>query len=226
MLGFGATGQFAIGQASAGGTAETVTMDKWFQALSEPVRFRLGLQAAEQQFFIPSPFPVVSFSWFQELSKPPVLTLPGLRPSQQQFFALDPLPRVSFSWFEGLSEPARFKPGLAAALQQFYAADTTVIPTTKLMEWFAPLSEPVRFKPGLLAALQQFLAHPPQLRPTPNISGVLAAVETKDVFLAGGTVFNRVISGEIGVTEQKFTGAQIGISVPVIAGSRVAITIL
>lgn len=226
MLGHGATGQFAIGQAGAG-AAETITVDKWYEPLSIPVRFLPGLLASQKQFAaLPGPVPFVSFGWFQALSQPPVLTKPGLLPSQQQFTALNPLPRVSFSWFEALSEPPRFRPGLPAALQQFFTTDLSVIPLHELMEWFVALSEPPRFRPGLLPALQQFYAAPPQLRPNANITGVLAAIETKDTMLSGGRVFNAVISGEVGIIEQAFTGAQIGVSVPVIVRGRVAITIV
>ncbi len=194
------------------------------QALSEPPRFPPGLLAGLQQAPFPDPLPFVSFGWFEELSKPPVLTKPGLQASEQQFFTLNPLPRVSFAWFEGLSEPVRFKPGLLAALQQFYANDPTVIPTTKLMTWFEGLSEPPRFPPGLLAALQQFLAHPPQLRPTPNITGILNALETKDTMLAGASAFNRVTAAEVGIVATMSPAAQIGVAVPIaITSAKISI---
>lgn len=282
MLGFGATGQFAIGEVGITGTgAETITPDKWYQALSEPVRFKPGVKASAQQFtaFFPNPLvsfgwfeglsepvrfkpglsarlqqalafypqPFVSFGWFAELSKPQSLTKRGLLPGQQQFLALQPapspfvatgwfsplsepvrlkpglrsslqqsftfnaLPFVSFGWFGALSEPVRLKPGLKASLQQFFTTDTTVIPTSKLIQWFAALSEPVRFKPGLRAPLQQFMAWPPQLRPTATTTAVLDATETKDTFLGAAQSWNRVISGEIGVIEKSFTGAEIGV---------------
>jgi hypothetical protein len=214
MLGFGAIGQFAIGQVGAAAGAETITPDKWFAALSEPVRFRPGLAAGRQQFSaLADPYPFVSFSWFTELSKPASLTRPGLPPSQQQFTALYPMPSpfVATGWFAPLSEPVRSKPALPPALLPFFSADTAVIPVSKLSPWFAPLSEPVRSRPGLAAARQQFLAAPTQLRPNPTITGVMSALETKDVFLGGARFWDRVISGEIGVIEQNFTGAEIGV---------------
>jgi hypothetical protein len=66
VLGFGPTGQFAIGQVPTGGTAEAITPDKWFVALSEPVRFLSGLRASQQQFsaFYPTPSPFVATGWF------------------------------------------------------------------------------------------------------------------------------------------------------------------
>lgn len=228
MLGHGAIGQFAIGQAQTGEAAETITVSKWFEPLSSPVRFLPGLRASAQQFIaLPGPYPFVPFAWFQELSKPAVLTKPGLRPALQQAFTLNALPQVSFAWYEGLSEPPRFKPGLRPALQQFFTTDTSVIPLHELIEWFQALSTPVRFRPMLLQALQQAFTGPSQLRPNPTTFGVLSGIETKDIFLAGAVDFNRVISGEVGVIEASFTGAQIGVSkVPAITSARVSISII
>jgi hypothetical protein len=129
MLGHGATGQFAIGQAAAT-AGEIITVDKWYQALSQPARSLPRSPAATAQFSIAPPFPpVVPFSWFAPLSEPPVKTLQGLRPSQQQFAAFNPLPRVSFSWFAPLSEPPRKLPPLDAAKHQFLAAPSRLLPT-------------------------------------------------------------------------------------------------
>jgi hypothetical protein len=54
----------------------------------------------------------------------------------------------------------------------------------------------------------------------------MTALETKDTFLGGGSIFNRVISGEIGILGPAPPSAQIGVTAPVIYGARVAITIL
>lgn len=183
----------------------------WFGNLSDPVRQKIGLPAREQQFFTTDPKPVVSFSWFNELSKPSTLQKRGLLPGLQQTFAFSPLPLVSFGWFGSLSEPRRFRRGLGAPLQQFFATDPEVIPTSKLIQWFANLSEPVRFKPGLRASLQQALAWPPRLLPTPNISGTMSALETKDTFLAGAAVFNPPASAEIGIVVNVAFGTEIGV---------------
>jgi hypothetical protein len=120
MFGFGAIGQFAIGE--VGFPGETVTVDKWFQALSEPVRFPRGLKAAQQPFFFFDPQPFVPFSWFEALSEPP--RFPRRLPaSEQQFQAYSPNPLtiIPFNWFEALSEPPRFPVGLKASLKQFLA---------------------------------------------------------------------------------------------------------
>ncbi len=247
MLGLGAIGQFAIGEQSlTTATAEVITVDKWFQPLSEPPRFKPGLKAGSQQalayvsnpltvtpfaWFMPlsepprfrrfapsrqqiginDPLPFVSFSWFQPLSDPPVRVKSALRAGLQQVLAFDPVPFVSFGWFAQLSEPPRKKRSLAVQ-QVPFTTDSQVIPTTMLMPWFAPLSEPPRFKPGLRAGLQQVLAWPPRVLPTPTVTGVMSANETPDDFLGGLQAFNRVISGEIGVIVNNFTGAQIGVS--------------
>jgi hypothetical protein len=168
----------------------------------------------------------MTFDWYVPLTEP-VRQKQGLRASQQQFLAYspDPLTIIPFSWFAALSEPPRFKPGLKPALQQFAAFDPKPFVS---FSWMEPLSEPVRFKPGLRASQQQFLAQPAQLRPNPNITGQLAAFDKNhDVFLGGAQEWNRVASGEIGVIEASFTGAQIGVAkVPAITSARVSISIL
>ncbi len=184
MLGFGATGEFAIGQVATG-TAENITPDKWFELLSEPPRFLPGLRAGQQQFTAFNPEPFVSFGWPEPLSEP-VRFPPALLAGLQQFLAFDPQPFVSFGWFEELSIPAvRTKPGLYPPLQQFFAADTTVIPTSKLIEWFQALSEPPRFPRALPAGEQQFTA----LNPLPRVSfawfeGLSEPVRFKPALLA------------------------------------------
>lgn len=183
----------------------------YFEGLSEPVRKKPGTRAERQQVAAFFPTPVVSFGWFEELSKPRKLSRPTFHPHGQQWLAFEPLPRVSFGWFETLSEPKRFKKGLRTDLQQFFTADTDVIPISKLIQWFANLSEPVRIKPGLKASLQQFLASPSRLIPTPASFGILDALETKDTFLAGAMLWNRPTDAEIGVINTTPQPAEIGL---------------
>lgn len=228
MLGLGATGQFAIGEVDAG-TAETILADKWYQELSMPVRTRPGLRPGQQQFgSLPDPFPFVSFGWFQELPIPPVRTRQGLRPGQQQFAAADtaviPVSRM-VPWFVPLSEPVRFRPGLRPGQQQFGAADPSVIPIGRMIPWFVPLGEPVRTRPGLAASRQQFLAAPSQLRPTPQVTGVLDALETKDTLQGSATTFNPAASAEIGVANPVFFAAEIGVSVQGASGTIASVAI-
>ena len=198
----------------------------WFDALSEPVRQKPRSPAALSPFafFQPAPSPFVPTGWFEALSEP-VRFKPGLKPGLQQFLAYqaNPTTVTPFAWFAGLSEPVRKKPGLLPALQKFFTTDTSVIPLQELMEWFQALSEPVRFKQGLAARLQQFLAAPSQLRPTPTTTAVLNALETKDTFLAGVSVWNRVETAEIGTSEFKTPSAEIGAGVTTVAGARISV---
>lgn len=216
MLGFGATGQFAIGQVgTVTGGAENITPDKWFQPLSIPVRFRPGLRAAQQQFAaLPDAFPFVPFAWYEDLAKPSIVARPALRTGEIPFFTFQPMPSpfVATGWFEALAEPVRFRRGLRPSQQPFFASDTTPIPVSKLVPWFQALAEPVRFRQGLAAARQQFLAEPSRLLPTPTSFGVLNALETKDVFTGSARMWIRVVSAEVGVIESNFTGAEIGVS--------------
>lgn len=228
MLGFGATGEFAIGQVGAAAGAEVITPDKWLMALSEPVRFKNGVRASQQQFAaFPSPFPFVSFGWYAELSKPARPTRPSLNASEVPFFFFQPMPSpfVATGWFEPLAEPVRQRRGLPMSLYQFYAADPTVIPTTKVMPWFSSLSEPVRFKVGLRPSLQQFYAAPPRILPNPNLFGVLSALETKDTFLGGAVLFNRPTDAEIGVVNTTPQPAEIGISAAAPAAGVITVRI-
>jgi hypothetical protein len=154
MLGFGATGQFAIGE--VGVSTETVSVDKWYVQLSEPVRFRLGLKPAAQQFAaLSDPFPFVPFSWFNELVIPAIRTRPGLRPGAQQFIALQPAPSpfVATGWFEALSEPARFRQGLRPPWQQFAAAPTQLRPNPAISAALNALET----KDVFLGALLEFI---------------------------------------------------------------------
>lgn len=147
------------------------------------------------------------FSWFAPLSEP-VRVRPGLAPAQQQFSAFNPQPFVPFSWFEPLAEPVRKLPALNAAQVPF----TTFNPQPFVPhDWYVPLSEPVRKRQGLDAARQQFLAAPSRLLPNPNVTGTLSAVESGDLFTGGGREWNRVVSGETGIIEQRFTGAETGV---------------
>jgi hypothetical protein len=152
---------------------------------------------------------IVAWGWFTPLSDP-VRTRPASHRGAHQTLAFHPNPVVPFGWFEGLAEPVRVKPGLRPELQQFFAADTDVIPVSRTF-WFQPLSEPVRIKPGLKASLQQFLAAPSRLIPTPATSGVLDALETKDTFLAGAMLWNRATDAEIGVINTTPQPAEIAV---------------
>jgi len=213
MLGLGALGQFPLGGGPTGLVSPTDI--NWFAPLSIPVRFKRAPRAAvavNNQTIAFNPVPVVSFGWFGAMSEPTRRRKFGLPGYEQQFIALNPRPFVSFGWFEELSKPPTLaKRGLRPSLQQFFTTDTAVTPITKLIAWFDWLSDPVRTKPGLKASLQQFLAAPPRLLPTPAISGILDALETKDTFLAGAMIWNRATDAEIGVINTTPQPAEIGL---------------
>ena len=139
---------------------ETVTVDKWFGWLSDPVRQKPGLGVALQQSFTTDAEPQVAFSWFGWLSDP-VRVKVGLQASQQAFFTIDTEPTVSFSWSDGLSEPVRVR--LFQAAQQQPLAWSSFTPAAQDIRWFTSLSEPVRVR-YLHASQQQ--AFQPDTKPT------------------------------------------------------------
>jgi hypothetical protein len=166
----------------------------------------------------------VSMSWFAPLSEP-VRIKRGLRPSLQQPSAFNPRPFVPFGWFRELSKPPILaRRGLRPGEQQPFAFEP---PPRVSFAWFSPLSEPARTKRGLNAARQQFLAAPSRLLPTPGVSGVLDATETKDSMLTAATVFNQPISGELGVQVLDKPPGEVGVAkaAPAVSG-RLSIRIL
>lgn len=241
MLGLGTIGQFTVGQVGTG-TAEIISVDKWFVSLSEPKRFRAGLGSPSQQFtaYTPNPTTVTPFSWFAPLSELVVKNKIGLRTGSQQTIAFQH-PFVSFSWMQGLSEPKRFKSRLIEGRQQFLV--DTLFPTI-LIDWFAWLSEPVRIKRGLKKELQPILARA-EFVPI-NYSAQLRATEQRDFFLGVLYQFNIPVSayvdiiendprhlGNVGIIENRARAAIVSINEPQaipatgtpvsVAGARVAI---
>lgn len=228
LLGFDALGKLALTQLPGGASAPAILEDSWHQPWSQPVRMKDGLRPGNQLTLAFSPNPVVSFGWFEELSKPPVLTKPALPSRAQQFFAYqaNPTTVTPFAWYANFSEPVRKKPGTQAARQQFFTTDTAVIPLSRLAEWVTALSEPVRLKIGLKPGLQQFYTGPPRLLPTSTIFGTLSALETKDIFLAGVAVFNPPASAEIGIVDTGFPLTEIGVAMPTVASVSISIQII
>lgn len=186
MLGHGATGQFAIGEVGTT-TAEIITPDKWYVALSEPVRFKRGLEARYQAFAAFHPNPIIDISWFANLSEP-VRQKKGLRAQLHPFETKANItPLVSFGWMSALSEPKRFKRGIRPDLQQFTAYvpnQTTITP----FSWFSSLSEPKRFKRGLRPDEMMFLGRG-EFVPI-SYTAILDAIEQGDFFLGVLSQFN------------------------------------
>lgn len=136
---------------------ETITLDKWFAPLSEPVRSKPALRTGSQLTTVTDTDPIVSFSWFASLNEPK-RNKPALLPASQQFFWISTDPVVSFGWHNWFNEPVRVKASLRFGNQQFFGTDTDPIVS---FSWFANLGEPVRLKPGLRAGQQQDLSIAP-----------------------------------------------------------------
>jgi hypothetical protein len=101
----------------------------YYTWLTEPVRFKKGLEIRYRQFFTADTKPIVSFGYYGWLTEP-VRFKKGLRADEQQAFVGPPaypnLP-TTIPWFAPLTEPVRHKKGLWARLQQFFAIDTKPI---------------------------------------------------------------------------------------------------
>ncbi len=135
-------------------TPADTTDIKWFAWLSEPVRVRAALSAAQQPVFTAGTQPVVSFGWFEPFSEP-VRVKPGLRPEGQSVFAIGTQPTVSFGWIYPWSEPVKTRVFQVAQQQALAWSTFTPAAATTDIRWFAPLSEPVRLKPALLTSEQR-----------------------------------------------------------------------
>lgn len=145
--------------------AEAVTVDRFGQPLSIPVRIsRLAPAAQPATFFTPAaPFnEAVSLDkWLRPLSEP-VRVRPALLVGDQQAFAFvkaDPFSEASDAgkWYRPLGEPVvKAKPGLRTGQQQsFIFAQPEDVTVGK---WLQPLSEPRRSRPSLLTGDQQHTA--------------------------------------------------------------------
>ncbi len=118
LLGFDAIGHLALGQIPP----VAVTFG-WYASLVDPVKLpidpkrAIAIAASGQDQF--NPLPLVSFSWFAELSKPQRLDRPRLPAGEQQFISWTPS-QISMSWFKELEEPPRFPKRLAAPFNPFH----------------------------------------------------------------------------------------------------------
>jgi hypothetical protein len=139
-------------------TAETITVDKWYAPLRDPVRIKAGLPASEQQNpafvqLIPNPSTLLE-GWQYPWSEP--VRTRYLAAAQQQFLAWQFIvigeTITEDKWHFAWSEPVRTKPRLPEAEQQFLALYAKPIVSFGFYGW---LSEPVKQKPGLRTELQQ-----------------------------------------------------------------------
>lgn len=185
---------------------EIVTLDKWYIALAEPVRQKRGLQAGSQHFFSVNFSPIVSFSWYQDLSVPPKIKV-SLGTAQQQYLAFvkaAPFGEtvLESEWHQPWSVPVRRLPPLRVA------PETAMVPFTLpyaivSFGWNSPQTQlPPQRLPGLDARYQQAFTAPLVPLTTINITGILAAIETRDRALFGGIVYNAPFAALVGIIEQ------------------------
>lgn len=111
--------------------SEVISPDKWFQMLSEPVRFR-AFKASLQQAYIGWANPEVSFSWAWIEQPGPVRLKPGLRAPYHPYEAIDPswIPRAEayMAWYDWFSDPVRLPVGLKAWRQPYYFGPERTLP--------------------------------------------------------------------------------------------------
>jgi hypothetical protein len=173
---------------------ETITLDKWYAAWREPVRFKVSLPVTEQQYIAlvkATPFEVVTQD----------------------------------KWYRPLSEPVRIKPPLRTAPEMAMVPFATPYITVNY-GWHSPKTElPPRAKPGLLTAHQTAYTAPFITTLTPNITGILAAIEGKDSLLFSGISFNVPAEAEVGLIELGLMPL-VSIAMPTITDARVAIQII
>lgn len=100
MPSFGAVGRFPIGVVtSGGGQTEIITVDKWFDWLSEPVRLPLRLRTGAEPFlaFEPAPSPFVASGWYNWLTEPVRVKVALAAALQQALIETAPQPVTLFT---------------------------------------------------------------------------------------------------------------------------------
>ncbi len=213
--------------------AEAVLESKWHQPWSEPVRVKPGLRTGAQQVFTTSPvvvFETVTLDkWYFAWTNPPKAKT-SVSTANQQFIAFvkaAPFPEATFEskWHYAWSEPVRVKPGLWAAhqvAQDYWNPDTPPTPIVTTIGWFSPLAELPRPKPGLATQYQWSFTAPARVLPTPNITGILNAIETADVAQFGGIIFNPPFGALVGIIEDAVPNTP---SSPVVSLASVSVSI-
>lgn len=169
MLGFGALGQFALGEVDEGVT-ETVQYGKWVTLWGEPVRFPNRLHASLNPFesFQIASFPeaVTESRWHQPWSEPKQVRADAqrreFRAELQQTLAFvdwSTSNDIEAEWHQPWSEPKRFPKRIQPGLEQFLAYQPTPIID---IGWFGPFGEPKRFQRGSAVYEQPFYSAEPE----------------------------------------------------------------
>ncbi len=125
--------------------AETVSVDRWNVALSEPIRqTRRPEGSIASVTFVTSAEVITLDKWYEPFSEP--ARRRGIPSSEQQVIALGPLPITASigGWYRNFDTPMR-RTGLPAYEQQALSLGPFPIPAS-LSGWSLPLSEPLRQK--------------------------------------------------------------------------------
>lgn len=127
---------------------EVVTLDKYWEQFTEPVRFRSQLRTAAQQFLA-----LVKAAPFEETVYPDKYWTDLTRPARGRQLPISPYPYWFFTqredtkligtWWRPLNEPVRrFNPGI---YRQDYNFDVQRQPDVSMGSWWVRTNEPVRF---------------------------------------------------------------------------------
>ena len=150
---------------------ETVTLDKWYQPLAEPITLPIDANAyAGGSVFVAEPTDLAPAEtitldkWYVALSEP-VRPLPI--PQVGTFgFIVDPtlfvVPEMAF-WYQPLSEPVRTVPPLRDHQREWFVAepsDLIPVETVTLDKWYQPLSEPVLLPAAIIEGVYGFHVDP------------------------------------------------------------------
>jgi hypothetical protein len=143
--------------------SETITVDKWYPPLVDPVRIKPRLATAAQQaawFVQAAPFAEATTvdRWFSPFALPVRTKARAAEYRQPDYY---PFPifvaeEVTVDkWYQRLQQPHPAKRPLRAGAQQFLVFYSEPVIS---ISWFKGLEEPVRTKPRLREALQQHSA--------------------------------------------------------------------
>lgn len=198
----GAIGQFAIGEFNKG---DAFISNLW-APFSEPRRFKtnprlaIALMASGAFMSIPVDDGFPTPTWLRQMNEP-VRQKKGMAVRLQPVLAYLEAPTQNAPFGRGevnfaeetmeakyhypWSEPKRFLRGLGYHLQDFYTADTNVVPDSRGMGWYSPLTEPKRFKRGLASWHQQTIAQDTLPIPTSRGMGWFANLSEPKRFPKG-----------------------------------------
>ena len=192
---------------------ETVLPDKYYIALSEPVRYR-WFAAAQQMAAVIDPEILTHHEtirpdkWYIPLSEPVRFRKFGAELQQtaiRSHIADIQSSTIMSNWFQGLRDPVQLPKRLDTAQQQFAFYTQQVIPEQIHIQWMNQLYEPVRIKPGLAAGLQQFFTISPFAGQAPGVLTDWFALLSEPV---------RVKSGLAAAAQQFFTISAYGMTQP------------